>query len=109
MREVLIVLAPSATESQRQAVTRAAPVAQTISDRVFTSTTADAAALRSMSGVAAVLTGGESAQALPPLDDTETLFVQAWLTRAGQAKQRPGEGLNWDAPGMAPPDRPRGR
>ena len=107
MPEVLIILATSVTAAQRDAVARVAPAAQTISDRVFTSTGADAAQLRTMPGVAAVLTAGAPAQSLPQLSDSEMLFAQAWLSRAGQTKQRPGDGLNWDTPPMIPPDPPR--
>ena len=107
MSEVLVVLGAAATEPQRQAVMRAAPAAQMISPRVFTSATADAARVRSMPGVGAVLTGGEAVESLPALDDNETLFAQAWLSRAGKTKQRIGEGLDWDTPPMIPPDPPR--
>ena len=109
MPEVLIILAESASAAQRDAVAHVAPPAQTISGRVFTSSSGDVAKLRSMPGVAAVLSADAPAQSLPPLSDSETLFAQAWLSRAGQPKQRPGDGLKWDAPGMIPPDPPRER
>ena len=111
MSEVLVVLGSSASESERKAVMRAAPAAQMVSDRVFTSVTTEAAVagLRSMSGIAAVLTGGEDAGSLPQLGESEMLFAQAWLSRSGQRKQRPGEGLDWDTPPMLPPDRPPDR
>ena len=107
MSEVLVVIGPAATEPQRQAVMRAAPAVQIISPRVFTSVTADAARLRSMPGVGVVLTGGEAVASLPQLDESEALFAQAWLSRTGKSKQRPGEGLDWDTPPMIPPDPPR--
>lgn len=40
------------------------------------------------------------------LNEAERLFVEAWRQRHGPPKQRPGEGLNWDAEGFRPPDRP---
>jgi hypothetical protein len=40
------------------------------------------------------------------LTDDERLFVEAWRLRFAP-KQRPGEGLAWDAPGFEPPDLPR--
>ncbi|HEX2828920.1 MAG TPA: hypothetical protein VHP37_21400 [Burkholderiales bacterium] len=107
MPEVLVILATSATDAQRAAVISAAPAAQTISQRVFTSAGGNAAQLRSMAGIAAVLTGGEPVESLPTLSDTEALFAHAWLSRAGQTKQRPGDGLSWDTPPMVPPDPPR--
>jgi hypothetical protein len=50
-------------------------------------------------------------QAGPPpsvraeLTVAELLFVDAWLARRapGPAKQRPGDGASWDAPGFTPP------
>jgi len=39
--------------------------------------------------------------------DGERLFIDAWVARRAD-KQRPGEGLHWDAPGFLPPDRPDG-
>jgi hypothetical protein len=43
-------------------------------------------------------------EVLDDLAPAERDFVAAWRTRA--AKRRPGDGLSWDAPGFAPPDRP---
>ena len=40
---------------------------------------------------------------LRSLDPRESLFVAAWRRRLQGPKQRPGEGLNWDAPGREPP------
>lgn len=106
MSEVLLILDPSITKAKREAILRAAPVRQSISNRVFLATVSEAAFtnLRSMAGIAKVLTGAETAQNLPQLDAAESLFVQAWLSTRGQIKQRPGEGLDWDTPPMLPPD-----
>ena len=75
-------------------------------NRVFLAAASDTALanLRSMAGIASVLTGAEPAQSLPQLDDAESLFVQAWLSSRRQGKQRRGEGLDWDTPPMLPPD-----
>ncbi|MEN3275391.1 MAG: hypothetical protein V7631_1181 [Massilia sp.] len=50
----------------------------------------------------------DPAQPLPSwLSDIEQLFVQAWRQRQQMIhKQRPGEGLAWDAEGFSPPDLP---
>lgn len=106
MSEVLLILQPSITKANREAVLRAAPATQSISNRVFLAAASDAALanLRSMAGIARVLTGAEPTQSLPQLDDAESLFVQAWLSTRGQVKQRRGEGLDWDTPPMLPPD-----
>ena len=105
MPEVLVILESRISDAARQAVTRAAPPLQSISERVFTASADDVglARLRSMPGVATVI-GSKETQPLPPLSDTESLFAEAWLSRQGQVKQRRGEGLNWDTPPMQPPD-----
>lgn len=109
MAEVLVILQSSSTAAQRQAVSRAAPASQSVSDRVFLATVNDAmlVTLRSMPGVATVLSGSASPRDLPPLNEAERLFAQAWLSSRGQVKQRPGEGLDWDTPPRRPPDRTR--
>lgn len=106
MLEVLLVLQSSITQADRQVVVRMAPATQSISHRVFVTTVGDDVLerLRSMAGVAAVLTGIEPGQTLPAMDESEALFVRAWLSSRGQAKVRPGDGLDWDTPPMLPPD-----
>lgn len=64
--------------------------------------------------VARGLTGVEGVfrETIPPdvmdsLDEGETLFTNAWLSRQQEvSKPRLGEGLDWDAPGFEPPDPP---
>jgi hypothetical protein len=106
MIEVLLILQLSITKTDRDAILRVAPATQSISNRVFLADASDAALsnLRSMAGIARVLTGAEPAQNLPQLEDDESLFIQAWLSTRGQVKQRRGEGLDWDTPPMLPPD-----
>jgi hypothetical protein len=106
MSEVLVILEPSITDSDRQAVRRAAPPTQSISNRVFTANATESALprLRSMPGVSNIIGGAEQGRNLPQLDDAESLFVEAWLSRRGQVKQRRGDGLDWDTPPMLPPD-----
>ena len=66
--------------------------------------------LQAMQGVQAVLEPGESAaeEVRNTLTSAEDLFVAAYTQRA-RAKERPGEGLNWDAEGFLPPDPPQRR
>ena len=106
MPDVLVILRSSISPSERDAIARAAPSTQAISNRVFIAGTTEAgrAKLPSMAGVARVLIGGEQADNLPQLDDAETLFVRAWLSSRGEVKLRHGEGLDWDTPPMRPPD-----
>jgi hypothetical protein len=106
MSEIMVILQSSITKADQEAVMRVAPATQSISSRVFLASASDAAvaSLRSMAGIAKVLTATEPAQNLPQLDGAETLFVQAWLSKRGQIKQRRGEGQDWDTPPMLPPD-----
>jgi len=107
MVEVLVILQLSISAAERDAVMRAAPPTQSISNRVYVST-ADASAvprIASMHGVASVLTHAESSvKQSNGLDDTEALFVDAWMSRLGQVKTRRGDELDWDTPPMQPPD-----
>jgi len=55
-------------------------------------------------GVRAVFTPGEPA-VVPYPSPAEALFIAAWTERS-QPKDRSGDGLDWDAPGYRPPDKP---
>jgi hypothetical protein len=109
MAEFLVILQLSITKTEREALLRLAPPTQSISNSAYLAVGSEAvpASLRSMAGVAVVLTGKEPAPQLPHLDDAESLFVQAWLSTRGQVKQRLGDGLDWDTPPMLPPDQKR--
>lgn len=111
MPEALIILQSSLSANERAAIARVAPVRQAISDRVFVADVlvADVAgtgldALRATPGISRVVTGGEPVDTLPEMTDAERLFARAWLSARGAVKTRRGEGLDWDAPGMVPPD-----
>ena len=108
MQDVLLILHPQVSPADRAAIDRAARATQTISNRVFVAAVAAGPeVLRAMPGVARVVTGGEAVETLPPLDEAESLFVRGWLSARGPAKQRHGEGLDWDTPPMLPPDQKR--
>ena len=106
MPEALIILQSSLSADQRAAIARVAPVKQSISDRVFVAEVAGTGLddLRATMGIARVVTGGEPVDTLPAMTDAERLFAGAWLSSRGEVKSRRGEGLDWDAPGMVPPD-----
>jgi len=58
-------------------------------------------------GVVAVAgPGGVPPELTEGLSEDERLFVAAWELRTGEEgeRERPGEGLEWDAPGYTPPD-----
>jgi hypothetical protein len=106
MPEALIILQPPVSADQRAAIARVATVKQSISDRVFIVEIAGKGLedLRATAGVARVMTGGEPDEALPEMTDVEDLFVRGWLLSRREVKSRRGEGLDWDTPGMVPPD-----
>ena len=104
MPEALIILQSSLSADQRAAIARVAPVKQSISDRVFVADAARLDDLRATPGIARVVTGGEPVDTLPEMTDAERLFAGAWLSSRGAVKSRRGDGLDWDAPGMVPPD-----
>lgn len=68
----------------------------------------EAEALRRLPGTLEVISGPE--EPLPAsLSESEELFVRGWQQRQrGGKRERPGEGLSWDAPGFLPPDPPPG-
>lgn len=59
------------------------------------------------SNLAGVYVRDVPADVIDRLRPDERLFVEAWIQQqASGNKQRPGEGLSWDAPGFTPPDPP---
>ena len=53
-------------------------------------------------------TGAVPPDVLLDLDPRARIFIAAWLDRRAP-KDRPGDGLSWDAPGHVPPDWPPDR
>ncbi len=66
-----------------------------------------AAELGACAGVRGVFVDGVPPALRETLSPAEALFVDGWLARRS-AKDRPAEGLPWDAPGASPPDPPPG-
>lgn len=65
------------------------------------------AALRDAPGVVAVSGPEVRAELQERLTDGELLFAGAWSQRLTEgSRERPGEGLPWDAEGFEPPDAP---
>lgn len=111
-RELLVILSGDrALESFKQ-VSANCRVHHSASPRVVVveCLQSELAELRSIPGVT-VVTGGDSPpEVMDSLNDSEALFVAAWLSRIkeGPSKRRLSEGLSWDAPGFVPPDPPAG-
>jgi len=79
-------------------------VTQSISKRVFLVRGQPDPGWSAPEGVHAFSTADIPDDILSSLDQQEAMFVAAWRLRLqAPAKQRPGEGLNWDAPGFKPP------
>lgn len=104
--EVLVILEPANAGQARREILRSAQVLQQASDRVMT-VDGDAESVARVHGVVKVLTGSETAEALPGLTPAESLFSKGWLVSKKKHLTRRGEGLAWDAPGFVPPDPPR--
>jgi hypothetical protein len=85
-------------------------VSQKVSPRVVIVAGSAHEELASVDGVLAVVAPGASLadELRASLTPTEALFVDAFRQRA-EPKQRPGDGLPWDAEGFLPPDPPRKR
>jgi hypothetical protein len=109
-RDVLIVISDDRAAEEFKQLSAGYRVSQVASPRVVVveGSPGALAGLRSIPGVT-VVTGSDTPPGLTEgLDEGEALFVAAWLSRSkeGPPKQRPGEGLPWDAPGFLPPDPP---
>ncbi|HEX8142877.1 MAG TPA: hypothetical protein VF553_09795 [Pyrinomonadaceae bacterium] len=111
-RELLVILSGDQAEEGFRKLSSDYKVHHVVSNRVVVveGAQSDLAGLRAIPGVIAATAGDLSPGVLNGLDDSESLFVAAWLSRIkeGAPKQRSGEGLNWDAPGFEPPDPPAG-
>lgn len=105
--EALVILDPDAGGAA-DAVRREARVTQSLSSRVLVvdAAGADLDRVRRNPGVMRVVAGPEPPGDIPGLDEQEALFVAAWALRQKGKGVRPGEGLDWDAPGFTPPGRP---
>lgn len=109
--ELLVLLDPDPPAGLRERLRTQFRVTQEGSPRLLVlERPADLAVLRDLPGIRGVFDETVPESALADLDDGESLFVQAWSGRESmQTKRRPGEGLDWDAPGRLPPDAPRDR
>ncbi len=111
-RELLVILNGDRAEEAGKQLNANYKVSHVASPRVMVveGEQSELAGLRAMPGVTAATAGELPPGAIDGLDDSESLFASAWLSRIkeGSSKQRPGEGLSWDAPGFIPPDPPAG-
>lgn len=109
--ELLIVFDDEKAKEALAEVSRRCAVTQVVSRRVVVVRHAQgelSERLGSIPGVATVATAEVPSEVFAGLDETESLFVAAWMSRKTQPKKdREGEGLDWDAPGFKPPDPPR--
>jgi ABC-type iron transport system FetAB permease component len=79
-------------------------VTQSVSKRVFLVRGQLDLGWSAPEGVRTFSTADIPEEILNSLDQQEAMFVAAWRLRLqAPTKQRPGEGLDWDAPGFEPP------
>lgn len=109
-REVLVILSGDRMAESFKQVSSNYRVQHVASPRVVVvqCSQGELAGLGSIPGVTVVTGGDPPSGLMESLTDSEALFVAAWLSRIqeGSSKQRPGEGLSWDAPGFVAPDPP---
>ena len=109
-RELLVIVAREHAPGLIERIRNRHAVTQVVSPRVLVveASRSAAAGLAAISGVSVVVPGERPREVPGDLDETERVFVEAWITRMTelQSKKRAGEGLSWDAPGFIPPDRP---
>jgi hypothetical protein len=109
-KELLVIVAREHASRLIEQIRNRHTVTQVVSPRVLVVAASGSAApeLAAISGVSVVVPGERPREIPGDLDETERLFVDAWITRMTElrSKKRAGEGLSWDAPGFVPPDRP---
>jgi hypothetical protein len=108
MPEALIVVEPAAHESVWRDVGALVAVTQRLPPRlaIVQGDEGALARLRDVSGIVVVTSGDVPDQLSSGLSESERLFAHGWVL-GRSPKQRPGDGLAWDAEGFLPPDRPR--
>lgn len=109
--EMLVVLTATHAQQTRENIESQFQLRHIVSDRILVIDKPDAkriALLRAIPGIEAATIDALPQDILNSLNQTEALWVAAWFERK-RPKQRPGEGLAWDAPGFLPPDPPPGK
>jgi hypothetical protein len=101
-RELLVIVDTSAPDDALETVRRTARVTQVVPPRIALASATDSAALRALPGVHAIADEPVPSELRAGLSQAEELFVAAWEARA-RAKERPGDGESWDAPGRSAP------
>lgn len=108
--EFLVLLDESRAESALVDLRAAGRVTQMASPRLllFTTNRGRSVELQSRSDVVGVFDDVLPAELATRLNETETLFADAWATRRAKAspKQRIGDGRNWGDEHFEPPDPP---
>jgi hypothetical protein len=102
--EQLIIITGQVPDEMLDSVRDRYRVTQIISKRVFLVRGQPDPGWSAPEGVHAFSTADIPDEILSSLDQQDAMFVAAWQLRLrGPGKQRPGEGLDWDAPGFKPP------
>ena len=106
--EMLVVLTATHRQQTREVIKNRFQLRHIVSDRILVIEKPDErqiSLLRAMTGIQVATVEPLPQDILNTLNQTETLWVAAWFERK-RPKQRPGDGLTWDAPGFLPPDLP---
>ena len=108
-RDLLVIITGSRADESFERISAAYKVQQVVSHRVLVveGNSGELAELKQIPGVSVIASGDAAPGVTEKLDEGESLFVTAWISRMKEGpKNRSGDGLNWDAPGFEPPDPP---
>ena len=102
--ERLIIITGQLSEGTLKGVRERYQATQSVSNRVFLVRAQGGLGGPTPEGLHIFSTTEIPEEVLNSLDERESVFVAAWRSRLlPPPKKRPGEGLDWDAPGFKPP------
>jgi hypothetical protein len=102
--EQLIIITGQIPEETLNSLRESYRVTQSVSNRVFLVRGQASLGGPAPEGLHTFTKADIPDEILSSLDQRESMFVAAWRHRLqAPAKKRPGEGLDWDAPGFKPP------
>ena len=102
--EQLIIVTGQLPEGALKGLRERYQVTQSVSNRVFLVRAQPSLGGPTPESLHIFSTAEIPEEVLNSLDERESLFVAAWRSRLlSPPKKRPGEGLDWDAPGFKPP------
>ena len=110
VKELLVVLSagpPAVLRETAQRLGALHPIVSTLGARLLVLRAGEAAraGIAAHPGVQAVAANAQDVAGLAGLDENAQLFASAWAAQGLKSGPRPGDGLDWGAPGFEPPQR----